>query len=138
MVRDIIRVEQYYRELDKRADTLSLTLLVAQRGSAQSSTHAEGGLVSNFFCLSPQWHQTSPQSWQLRPWPSRQRMRFWNSHMLHVYLCCRRGKGVGLGPNSISNLARKLGLVVYLMNSSVSVNTILMNICYLFNELLKK
>ena len=42
---------------------------------------------------------------------------------------------VGLGPNSINNLARKLGLMVYLMNSSVSVNTILVNICYLFNEL---
>ena len=44
---------------------------------------------------------------------------------------------VGLGPNSISNLARKLDLVVYLMGSSVSVNTILMNICYLFNEIRK-
>ena len=42
---------------------------------------------------------------------------------------------VGLGPNSISNLARKLGLVVYLMNSSVNVDTILMNVCYLFNKL---
>ena len=39
------------RELDERADTLSLTLLVAQRGSTQSSTHAEGGLLSIF--LSP-------------------------------------------------------------------------------------
>ena len=34
---------------------------------------------------------------------------------------------VGLGPNSISNFARKLGLVVYLMDSSVSVDTILVN-----------
>ena len=45
---------------------------------------------------------------------------------------------VGLGPNGISNLARKLGLVVYLMNSSVSVDTILVNRCYLFNGLQKK
>ena len=37
------------RELDKRADALSLTSLVAQRGSTQSSTRAEGGLLSIFF-----------------------------------------------------------------------------------------
>ena len=30
------------RELDERADALSLTSLVARRGSTQSSTHAEG------------------------------------------------------------------------------------------------
>ena len=30
---------------------------------------------------------------------------------------------VGLGPNSLSNFPRKLGLVVYLMDSSVSVDT---------------
>ena len=45
---------------------------------------------------------------------------------------------VCLGPNSISNLARKLGLVVYLMDSSVSVDTVLVNICYLFNGLQNK
>ena len=39
------------RKLDKRADTLSLTSLVAQRVSMQSSTHMEGGLLSIF--LSP-------------------------------------------------------------------------------------
>ena len=37
------------RELDERADALSLTSLVAQRGSTQSSTCAEGGLLSIFF-----------------------------------------------------------------------------------------
>ena len=37
------------RELDKRADMLSLTSLVAQRGSMQSSTCVEGGLLSIFF-----------------------------------------------------------------------------------------
>ena len=36
------------RELDERADALSLTSLVAQRGSTQSSTCAEGGLLSIF------------------------------------------------------------------------------------------
>ena len=46
--------------------------------------------------------------------------------------------GVGLGPNSTSNFARKLGLVVYLIGSSVSVDTIFVNICYLFNGLQKK
>ena len=45
---------------------------------------------------------------------------------------------VGVGPNSIGNLARKLGLVVYLMDSSVSVDTIFVNISYLFNGLQKK
>ena len=39
------------RELDERVNTLSLTLLVAQRGSTHSSTCAEGGLP--FFFLSP-------------------------------------------------------------------------------------
>ena len=37
------------RELDERADALSFTSLVARRGSTQSSTHAEGGLLSIFF-----------------------------------------------------------------------------------------
>ena len=45
---------------------------------------------------------------------------------------------IGLGPNSISNFARKLGFVVYLMGSSVSVDTIFVNICYLINGLQKK
>ena len=37
------------RELDKRADTLSLTSLIAQRQSTQFSTCVEGGLLSIFF-----------------------------------------------------------------------------------------
>ena len=37
------------RELDERADALSLTSLVARRGSTQSSTCAEGGLLSIFW-----------------------------------------------------------------------------------------
>ena len=49
-----------------------------------------------------------------------------------------RGCFCKLRANSISNVARKLCLVVYSMNSTVSVNTLLMNICYLFNELQKK
>ena len=36
------------RELDERADALSLTSLVTRRGSTQSSTRAEGGLLSIF------------------------------------------------------------------------------------------
>ena len=36
------------RELDERADALSLTSLVAWRGSTQSSSRAEGGLLSIF------------------------------------------------------------------------------------------
>ena len=39
------------RELDERVDALSLTSLVAWRGSTQSSTHAEGGLLSIFLGL---------------------------------------------------------------------------------------
>ena len=51
MVNNIIGVEWNYegvRHLDERVDTLSLTLLVAQRGLMQSSTHVEGGLLSIF------------------------------------------------------------------------------------------
>ena len=62
----------------------------------------------------------------------------WNEAARWANQKCKSCTTVGLGTNSISNLARKLCLVVYLMNSSVSVNTILMNICYLFNELWKK
>ena len=58
--------------------------------------------------------------------------------LLQLFLNSFEAPSVSLGPNCISNLARKLGLVVYLMNSSASVDTILMNICYLFNELRKK
>ena len=36
------------RELDERVDVLSLTLLVAWRGSTQSSTCVEGGLVRDY------------------------------------------------------------------------------------------
>ena len=55
------------RELDERADTLSLTSLVAQRGSMQSSTCAEGGLLSILLSLWLEWRQTSRQFWQLGP-----------------------------------------------------------------------
>ena len=37
------------RELDERVDALSLTSLVARRGSMQSSTHVDGELLSIFF-----------------------------------------------------------------------------------------
>ena len=43
-----------------------------------------------------------------------------------------------LGPIVFSNFSRKLGLVVYLTSSSVSVDTILINICYLINKLQTK
>ena len=44
----LLELSGIMRELDERADALSLTLLVAQRGSTQSSTRAEGGLLSIF------------------------------------------------------------------------------------------
>ena len=51
MVGNILELSGTMRELNERADTLSLTSLVAQRGSMQSSTCAEGGLLSIFLSL---------------------------------------------------------------------------------------
>ena len=55
---------------------MSLTLLGAWRGSTQSSTCVEGGLLSIFLSLWSRWHWASYWSWQLGPWPSRWRTRF--------------------------------------------------------------
>ena len=48
----LLELSGIMRELDERADVLSLTSLVAQRGSTQSSSHAEGGLLSIFWVRS--------------------------------------------------------------------------------------
>ena len=44
----LLELSGIMRELYERADALSLTSLVAQRGSMQSSARAEGGLLSIF------------------------------------------------------------------------------------------
>ena len=93
MVGNIIGVEQYYERIRWKSGHIEFDLISAWRGSTQSSTHTEGGLLSIFFLSPwPVWCQTSHQTWWLGPLPSRLRMRLLNKHMLCNHLCCRRGK----------------------------------------------
>ena len=89
----VLEMSRTVKELDERTDVLSLTSLVARRGSMQSSTYVEGGLLSIFLSPWLVWHWISCQSWQLGPWPLTRRMRTSDVHVLCDYLCHRRSRG---------------------------------------------